>query len=156
MTTMMHYLIIYSNMKEFASRAKRVARHMIHLLYLKNICKFPQSSRSPIAYYVTHPPSVVDYDEDYQGDAIFDDNEEVTLSTMDDPWCSNVGNGGRYARRSFGNQGESADNGNVQKETRNGNVRRILQTSATSKIASNVQCYNCNAKGHYAKLYFKA
>ncbi|GKD82083.1 hypothetical protein Tco_1348922, partial [Tanacetum coccineum] len=51
----------------------------------------------------------------------------------------NVGNGGRYARRSFGNQGESADNGNVQKETRNGNVRRILQTSATSKIASNVQ-----------------
>ncbi|GJR45021.1 hypothetical protein Tco_1313124 [Tanacetum coccineum] len=26
------------------------------------------SSRHPLAYYVTHPPSVVDYDDDYQGD----------------------------------------------------------------------------------------
>nr|GEV11065.1 ribonuclease H-like domain-containing protein [Tanacetum cinerariifolium] len=55
----------------------------------------------------------------------------------------------RYARRSFGNHGESADNGNVQKDTRNGNVQRILRNLATSENASNVQY--CNAQDRDSK-----
>ncbi|GJV97513.1 hypothetical protein Tco_1549090 [Tanacetum coccineum] len=50
----------------------------------------------------------------------------------------NVRNGGRYAGRSSVNQGKSAKSGNVHKETGNGNVQRILRTSATSGNASNV------------------
>nr|GEZ23377.1 hypothetical protein [Tanacetum cinerariifolium] len=67
----------------------------------------------------------------------------------------NVRHGGRYVRRSSGNQGEFDDNGNVQKETRNGNVQSILRTLATSGNATNVQCYNYNAKGHYARECLK-
>ncbi|GKC16102.1 zinc finger, CCHC-type containing protein, partial [Tanacetum coccineum] len=36
------------------------------------------------------------------------------------------------------------------KETGNGNVQRTLRTSSSGN-ALNVQCYNCNAKGHYAR-----
>ncbi|GKA46086.1 RNA-directed DNA polymerase, eukaryota, reverse transcriptase zinc-binding domain protein [Tanacetum coccineum] len=60
-------------------------------------------------------------------------NQVVVQADRVDIQSRNVGNGGRYARRSSGTQGESAESGNVQKETGNGN------------------CYNCNAKGHYAR-----
>ncbi|GJT39847.1 integrase, catalytic region, zinc finger, CCHC-type containing protein [Tanacetum coccineum] len=60
-------------------------------------------------------------------------NQAVVQADRVDIQSRNVGNGGRYARRSSGTQGESAESGNVQKETGNGN------------------CYNCNAKGHYAR-----
>ncbi|GJZ37637.1 hypothetical protein Tco_0583828, partial [Tanacetum coccineum] len=40
------------------------------------------SSRSPPAYYVTHPPSVVDYDDDYQGDKFQNDPEDPLISAM--------------------------------------------------------------------------
>ncbi|GJU40170.1 retrovirus-related pol polyprotein from transposon TNT 1-94 [Tanacetum coccineum] len=60
-------------------------------------------------------------------------NQAVVQAGRVDIQSRNVGNGGRYARRSSGTQGESAESGNVQKETGNGN------------------CYNCNAKGHYAR-----
>ncbi|GJT72859.1 RNA-directed DNA polymerase, eukaryota, reverse transcriptase zinc-binding domain protein [Tanacetum coccineum] len=62
----------------------------------------------------------------------------------------NVGNGGRFARRSSNTQEESTESNNVQKDTGNGNVQRIIGTSS-SRNALNVQCYNCNAKGHYAR-----
>ncbi|GKD81090.1 hypothetical protein Tco_1347929 [Tanacetum coccineum] len=119
------------------------------------------SSRSPTAYYVTHPPSVVDYDDDHQGDAVYDDQENSLTTTMiiiahaitqrystptNNLFCTssntrnqavmqadrvdiqrrNVGNGGRYARRSSGTQRESAKSGNVQKETENGNNDFLL------------------------------
>ncbi|GJR71820.1 retrovirus-related pol polyprotein from transposon TNT 1-94 [Tanacetum coccineum] len=82
------------------------------------------SSRSPTAYYVTHPLSVVNYDDDYLGDVVCDDQGDSLTTAMMllapdrvDIQNRNVGNGGRYAKRN----------------------------------ASNVQCYNCNAKGHYAR-----
>ncbi|GKD16871.1 integrase, catalytic region, zinc finger, CCHC-type containing protein [Tanacetum coccineum] len=49
--------------------------------------------------------------------------------------------------RSYNTQEESTESSNVQKET--GNVQRTLRTSSLGN-ATNVQCYNCNAKGHYA------
>ncbi|GJS91838.1 hypothetical protein Tco_0774474 [Tanacetum coccineum] len=40
------------------------------------------SSRSPPAYYVTHTPLVIGYDDDYQGDAIGDDQEDSLTTAM--------------------------------------------------------------------------
>nr|GEU69723.1 hypothetical protein [Tanacetum cinerariifolium] len=59
----------------------------------------------------------------------------------------NVGNDGIIARCSFNVQEESFKSSNIQKET--GNIERNLQTSSPRNV-TNVQCYNCNEKGHYA------
>ncbi|GJS52909.1 uncharacterized mitochondrial protein-like protein [Tanacetum coccineum] len=64
----------------------------------------------------------------------------------------NVGNDGRITRRSYNVQEESVEGSNVQKETRN--VQRNLQTSSNGHV-TNVQCYNCSEKGHYARNYRK-
>nr|GEW33745.1 integrase, catalytic region, zinc finger, CCHC-type, peptidase aspartic, catalytic [Tanacetum cinerariifolium] len=40
------------------------------------------SSRTTSPYYVTHPSLVVDYDDDYQGDAVQNDSEDPLTSTM--------------------------------------------------------------------------
>ncbi|GJT62487.1 retrovirus-related pol polyprotein from transposon TNT 1-94 [Tanacetum coccineum] len=58
----------------------------------------------------------------------------------------NVGNYGRNARCLYNIQEKSAEGSNVQKETRN--VQRDLQTYSSENV-TNVQCYNCNEKGHY-------
>nr|GEV85593.1 hypothetical protein [Tanacetum cinerariifolium] len=140
------------------------------------------SSRSPPTYYVTHPPSVVDYDDEYQGDTFQNNPEDSLTSAMmllahaitqhySTPTNNqlrsfsniknqavvqadrvniqsrNVGNDGRIVRRSFNVPKESAENRNVQKKT--GNVQRNLRTSSSGNV-TNVQCYNCNEKGHYA------
>nr|GEU74767.1 hypothetical protein [Tanacetum cinerariifolium] len=151
---------------------------------VSNIHTSSSSSRSPPAYYVTHPPYVVDYADDYQGDALCDDQEDSLTSAMmllaraitqcySNPTNNhlrtssntrnqavvqvdrvniqnkNVENGGRFVRRSYNTQEELVESNNVQKETGNGNVQRTLQTSS-SENATNIQCYHCNAKGHYA------
>ncbi|GJS93548.1 gag-pol polyprotein [Tanacetum coccineum] len=59
----------------------------------------------------------------------------------------NVGNDGKIARCLYNVQEETAEGSNVQKE--NENVHRNLQTS--SRNVTNVQCYNYNEKGHYAR-----
>ncbi|GJS56026.1 hypothetical protein Tco_0629388 [Tanacetum coccineum] len=48
-----------------ASRAKKLEKTHDPLVLVAHISS---SSRSPPAYYVTHPPSVVDYDDEYQGE----------------------------------------------------------------------------------------
>ncbi|GJU74219.1 hypothetical protein Tco_1265624 [Tanacetum coccineum] len=60
--------------------------------------------------------------------------------------------GGRIARRSYNTYKESTESSNVQKKT--GNVQRTLRTSSSGN-ATNVQCYNCNCKVHYARDYPK-
>ncbi|GKA68404.1 putative reverse transcriptase domain-containing protein [Tanacetum coccineum] len=64
----------------------------------------------------------------------------------------NVGDSGRYVRRITNNQRDSARNVNVQKDIGNAtNVQRILITTDNSGNGPNVQCYNCNVKGHYTR-----
>ncbi|GJY38527.1 gag-pol polyprotein [Tanacetum coccineum] len=141
------------------------------------------SSRSSHAYYVTHPPSMVDYDDEYQGEKFQNDSEDPLTSAMillaraiiqrfSNPTNNrlrsssntrnqavmqadrvniqrkNVGNDGRIVRRSYNVQEETAEGTNVQKETEN--VQRNLRTYSSGNV-SNVQCYNCNEKGHYAR-----
>nr|GEU36185.1 hypothetical protein [Tanacetum cinerariifolium] len=52
-----------------ASRAKRAIKPHDPLALVVNAYASSSSSRSPTTYYVTRPPFVVDYDDDYQGDA---------------------------------------------------------------------------------------
>ncbi|GJT30273.1 hypothetical protein Tco_0910548 [Tanacetum coccineum] len=73
-------------------------------------------------------------------------NQAIVQADRVDIQSINVRNSSRYVRMTIDNQGDSARNRNVQKETGNGNVHRILRTMANSGNASNIQCYNCNAK----------
>nr|GEX17771.1 hypothetical protein [Tanacetum cinerariifolium] len=56
--------------------AKRAAKTHDPLTLVPNTYASSSSFRSLAAHYVTRPPSVVDYDEDYQGDAICDNQIE--------------------------------------------------------------------------------
>ncbi|GJS60935.1 retrovirus-related pol polyprotein from transposon TNT 1-94 [Tanacetum coccineum] len=87
------------------------------------------SSRNTSSYYVTHPTSVVDYDD------------EVNIQSR------NPGNTGRNTRRAYV-QEEIVKGSNAQNETEN--VQRTLRTSSLGNN-STVQCYNCSGKGHYAR-----
>ncbi|GJX76368.1 retrovirus-related pol polyprotein from transposon TNT 1-94, partial [Tanacetum coccineum] len=144
------------------------------------------SSRTTTPYYVTHPSSVVDYDDDYQGDAIQNNSEDPLTSAMillaraitqrfSNPTnnhlrtssntrnqaivqgdrvniqSKNSGNDGRNIRRSYVLE-EIIEGNNVQNDA--GNIQRTLRTTS-SGTATNVQCYNCSEKGHYARNYPK-
>ncbi|GJR93214.1 hypothetical protein Tco_0265388 [Tanacetum coccineum] len=63
-----------------ASRAKKLAKTHDPLALIAHTSS--SSSRPPPAYYVTHPSSVVDYDDDYQGDTLQDDPEDPLTSAM--------------------------------------------------------------------------
>ncbi|GKD94423.1 hypothetical protein Tco_1374260, partial [Tanacetum coccineum] len=63
-----------------ASRGKQASRNHNPLALVANAYASPSSSRSSQQYYVMHPPSVQDYDDDYQGE-IQGDEPEDRLST---------------------------------------------------------------------------
>ncbi|GKA27790.1 gag-pol polyprotein [Tanacetum coccineum] len=75
-------------------------------------------------------------------------NQVVVQADRVNIQSKNVGNDGRIARRLYKVHEETAEGSNFQKETEN--VQRNLQTSSSGNV-SNVQCYNCNEKGHYAR-----
>ncbi|GKC09587.1 hypothetical protein Tco_1001197 [Tanacetum coccineum] len=62
-----------------ASRVKKVEKSHDPLALVAHTVS---SSRTTSPYYVTHPSSVVDYDEDYQGDAIQNTSEDPLTSAM--------------------------------------------------------------------------
>ncbi|GKB61610.1 hypothetical protein Tco_0917796 [Tanacetum coccineum] len=93
---------------------KRAARNH-DLLALVAIAS-PLYSQPSQSYYVTHPLSMHDYDDDYQGES---KNVRYT------------GNCSRNAGRITGNQGNNVRNGFVQKNARNVElIQRNLRTNA--------------------------
>ncbi|GJR22583.1 retrovirus-related pol polyprotein from transposon TNT 1-94 [Tanacetum coccineum] len=60
------------------------------------------------------------------------------------------GNGNRNVGRQNRNQAFNAGNGLTQNDESNQIVQRVPQTESNPGKA-NVQCYNCNEKGHYAR-----
>nr|GEU41487.1 hypothetical protein [Tanacetum cinerariifolium] len=101
------------------SRAKKLEKSHDPLAPVSHTGSY---SRNTSSYYVTHPTSVVDYDDEYQ----------------------NSGNAGRNNRRAYV-QEEVVEGSN---ET--GNVQRTLR-NLSSRNTLTVQCYNCSGKGHYAR-----
>ncbi|GKD74155.1 retrovirus-related pol polyprotein from transposon TNT 1-94 [Tanacetum coccineum] len=124
----------------------------------------PSHSHSPQPYYVTHPSSVVDSEEDYQRELQRDAHEDKLITTMMNQAVINDGrvdiqtknagyggNGNRNAGRQNRNQAANAGNGPVQQiDESNQIIQRVPRTESNLERA-NVQCYNCNARGHYAR-----
>ncbi|GJV11856.1 integrase, catalytic region, zinc finger, CCHC-type containing protein [Tanacetum coccineum] len=62
-----------------ASRAKKLEKSHDPLALVAHT---GSSSRTTTPYYVTHPSSVVDYDDDYQGDVVQNNSEDPLTSAM--------------------------------------------------------------------------
>ncbi|GJR60143.1 copia protein [Tanacetum coccineum] len=166
-----------------ASRAKKVEKSHDPLAL---VAQTGSSSKTTTPYYVTHPSSVVDYDDDYQGDAVQNNSEDTLTSAMillaraitqhfSNPTNNRLrtssntknqvivqgdrvnihskffGNDGRNIRRSYV-QEKILEGNNVQNDA--GNIQRTLRTTSLG-TATNVQCYNCSEKGHYARNCLK-
>nr|GEY04666.1 hypothetical protein [Tanacetum cinerariifolium] len=111
------------------SRAKKLEKSYDPLAL---VAQTGSSTRIPSPYYVTHPSSVVDYDDDYQG-MHFKTILKIHLFLN--------------TRRSFVPE-EIIEDNNDQNDV--GNIQRTLRTTSSGSFA-NVQCYNCSEKGHYAR-----
>ncbi|GKE22208.1 hypothetical protein Tco_1433720, partial [Tanacetum coccineum] len=106
------------------------------------------SSRNTSSYYVIHPMSVVDYEDEYQQDDVHTNSEDPLASAMlnqaiiqgdrENIQSRNFGNAGRNNRRAYV-QEEIVEGSNASNET--GNVQRTLRTSSLGNT-STVQCYN--------------
>ncbi|GJU03792.1 retrovirus-related pol polyprotein from transposon TNT 1-94 [Tanacetum coccineum] len=173
-----------------ASKAKKAAKNHDPLALIahsnaSSSQSHANSSYSPQPYYVTHPSSVVDYEDEYQGELQGDSQEDKLTTAMvllareitqkfstptnNRPRTSSNtrnqamiqddrvdiqtknagygGNGNKNAERQSRNQAFNAGNGN---NDINQIIQRVPRTESTSGKA-NVQCYNCNEKGHYAR-----
>ncbi|GKE32265.1 retrovirus-related pol polyprotein from transposon TNT 1-94, partial [Tanacetum coccineum] len=81
-------------------------------------------------------------------------NQVVIQDGIVDIQTKNVGyggNGNRNVRRQNRNQAANAGNGQVQQiNESNQMVQRVPRTESNLR-RENVQCYNCNSRGHYAR-----
>ncbi|GKA75391.1 putative ribonuclease H-like domain-containing protein [Tanacetum coccineum] len=155
-----HYDVLYDYLSQFephvkASKAKKVVKNHDPLALVANSHANPPNSharpsysRSPQLYYVTHPPFMIDYDDDYQGE-IQGDAQEDKLSTAMIKNVGYAGNGNRNARRTNRNQTTNARNGLVQNiKEYDQSVQRVLRTESNP---GKTNVHNCNGKGHYAR-----
>ncbi|GKB67246.1 hypothetical protein Tco_0928658 [Tanacetum coccineum] len=98
------------------------------------------SSRTTSLYYVTHPSSVVDYDDDYQGDAVQKNSKDTLTSIM------------ILLARAITQRFSDSTNNHIRTSSNTKNKaivqadKRNLRTTSLG-TASNVQCYNCSEKG---------
>ncbi|GKA98779.1 retrovirus-related pol polyprotein from transposon TNT 1-94 [Tanacetum coccineum] len=114
----------------------------------KRILKTGSSSRNTSSYYVTHPTSVVDYEDEYQHDDVHTNSEDHLTSAM------------LLLARAI-TQKFSIPTNNRLRTSSNTRNQAIIQgdrvniQSRNSGNTSTVQCYNCSEKGHYARNYPK-
>ncbi|GJU61443.1 hypothetical protein Tco_1243278 [Tanacetum coccineum] len=104
----------------------RLAKHLTVDTFDDLFYCFIQNTSS---YYVTHPTSVVDYDDEYQQDDVHTNSEDPLASAMlVNIQSRNSGNAGRNNRRAYV-QEEIVEGSNAPNET--GNVQRTLRTSSS-------------------------
>ncbi|GJZ55794.1 integrase, catalytic region, zinc finger, CCHC-type containing protein [Tanacetum coccineum] len=92
------------------------------------------SSYSPQPYYVTHPSSVVDYEGKYQGKLQGDSQEDKLTTAM------------MLLARVITQKFSTPTNNRY-----GGNGNKNAGRQSMNQVKANVQCYNCNEKGHYAR-----
>ncbi|GJZ63413.1 retrovirus-related pol polyprotein from transposon TNT 1-94 [Tanacetum coccineum] len=108
------------------------------------------SSYSPQSYYVTYPPSVFSSPTNNRLRVSSNiKNQAVVQDGQVDIQTKNAGNGGNVNKNMGRNRNQMFNAGNGSDES-NQIVQRAPQTNSTPNKA-NVQCYNCNEKGHYAR-----
>ncbi|GKA52738.1 hypothetical protein Tco_0746053, partial [Tanacetum coccineum] len=166
---------LYDSLVQFkphvlASKAKKVGKNHDPLALIahsnaSSSQSYVNSSYSPQPYYVTHPSSVVDYEDEYQGELPGDSQEEKLTTAMmllaraitqkfSTPTNNHLrygGNGNKNAGRQNRNQAFNVGTGNGES---NQIVQCVPQTESTPRKA-NVQCYKCNEKGYYDRDYQK-
>ncbi|GJV55085.1 integrase, catalytic region, zinc finger, CCHC-type containing protein [Tanacetum coccineum] len=124
-----------------ASRAKKLEKSHDPLALVANM---GSSSRQTSSYYVTHPKSVVDYDDEYQQDDVHNNSKEPLVSAMlllakgITQNFSNPTNNHLRASSNTKNQAIIQDD-------------RVNIHSRNSGNTSTVQCYNCSGNRHYAR-----
>nr|GFA24072.1 hypothetical protein [Tanacetum cinerariifolium] len=140
-----------------ASRAQKAAKTHDSLALVAHTSL--SSSRSPPPYYVTHHSTMVDYDDDYRGNRFSDDQEDSLTSAMmllahEITQCYSTPTNNRL-RTSSNTRNQvvvQTERVNIQR----GNVVNCARIARRSYItheesAESSNCYNCNAKGHYAR-----
>ncbi|GJS03164.1 retrovirus-related pol polyprotein from transposon TNT 1-94 [Tanacetum coccineum] len=144
---MMCYLNIFSS-----TRAKKAAKTHDPLALVAHTSS--SSSRSPPHYYVTLPSTVVDYDDNYQGDTFSDDEEDSHTSAMMllvsaiMQRYSTPTNNQLHTSSNIRNQAVvQVDKVNIQSKNV-GNGGSIARRSYNTQEEN---CYNYNARGHYAR-----
>ncbi|GKD12627.1 hypothetical protein Tco_1197034 [Tanacetum coccineum] len=130
------YDVLYDSLVQFephvlASKAKKVAKNhdLLALLVHSNASSSQShvnSSYSPQPYYVTHPSSVVDYEDEYQGELQRDSQKDKLTNAM--MFKSYGGNGNKIAWRQSRNQAFNTGNGN---DDSNQIIHRVLRTEST-------------------------
>ncbi|GJT02424.1 retrovirus-related pol polyprotein from transposon TNT 1-94 [Tanacetum coccineum] len=131
-----------------SSKAKKAAKNHDPLALIahsnaSSSQSYANYSYSPQPYYVTHPSSVVDYEDDYQGELQGDSQKDKLTTVM------------TLLARAITQKFSTPTNNRLRtsSNTRNQavipNGRVDIQTNNVGK--ANVQCYNCNEKGHYAR-----
>ncbi|GKB51830.1 hypothetical protein Tco_0902583 [Tanacetum coccineum] len=164
---------LYDSLVQFephvlASRAKKAAKNHDPLAFLANSNasssqSHANSSYSPQPYYVTHPSSVADYEDEYQGELQGDSQEDKLATAMmllaraiTQKFSTPTNN--RYGGNSNKNAGRQNRNQAFNVGTRNDEsnqiVQRLPRTESTPGKA-NVQCYNCSEKSHYSRDFQK-
>ncbi|GKF05668.1 retrovirus-related pol polyprotein from transposon TNT 1-94 [Tanacetum coccineum] len=114
------------------------------------------SSRNTSPYYVTHPTSVVDYEDEYHQDDVHINSEDLLTSAMLLLAPSITSNfytlTNNRLRTSSNTRNQAIIQGDMGSNALNetGNVQRTLRTSSSGNTLT-VQCYNCSGKGHYAR-----
>nr|GEW99449.1 retrovirus-related Pol polyprotein from transposon TNT 1-94 [Tanacetum cinerariifolium] len=150
------YDMLYDSLVQFkphvlAFKAKNPLALIAHSI-VSSSQSHANSSYSPQTYYVTCPSSIVDYEDEYQGELQGDSQEDklTTAMMMVVLQTKNTGYGGN------GNNNVGKQSRNQVFNTRNGNddsnqiMQRVLRTDSILGKA-NVQCYNCNERGYYAR-----
>ncbi|GKA17957.1 integrase, catalytic region, zinc finger, CCHC-type containing protein [Tanacetum coccineum] len=141
-----------------ASRAKKLEKSHDSL---QLVAHTGSSSKTTTPYYITHPSSVVDYDDDYQGDAVQNNSDDPLTSAMillARAITQHFFNLTNNHLRTFLNTKNQAiiqgDKVNIQIKNSGNDGRNIRRSYVQEEIikgtAANVQCYNCSEKGHYA------
>ncbi|GJX10171.1 retrovirus-related pol polyprotein from transposon TNT 1-94, partial [Tanacetum coccineum] len=150
------YDVLYDQLVQFephvlASRAKKAAKNHDPLALIAHLNaslshSHANSSYSPQPYYVTHPPSVVDYDDEYQGELQGDSQKDKLTTAM------------MLLARAISQKFSTPTNNRlrISSNTRNQVVVQDGRVDIQTKNAgyggnANKNCYNCNEKGHYAR-----
>ncbi|GKA65177.1 retrovirus-related pol polyprotein from transposon TNT 1-94 [Tanacetum coccineum] len=159
------YHSLYDTLLQFephvqASRATKNHDPLTLIAHSSQSHASPSYSHSLQPYYVTHPSSIVDSEEDYQSESQGDAQEDKLTTTMmllaraiTQKFFTSTNNRLRTSSNTK-NQAVIHD-GRVDIQTKNIDesnqiVQRVPRTELNPRRA-NVQCYNCNAKGHYAR-----
>ncbi|GKD79069.1 retrovirus-related pol polyprotein from transposon TNT 1-94 [Tanacetum coccineum] len=155
------YDVLYDSLVQFkphvlSLRAKKAAKNHdpLALIAYSNASSshsHTNSSYSPQSYYVTHPSSVVDYNDEYQGELQGDSQEDKLTTAMMMVELTYKPRMQVMVKMLTRMQGETKLKGLIQemqvmKAIRLFSVFHELSTPGKA----NVQCYNCNEKGHYA------